>query len=79
LGRAVVDVSAWGTGERRGLVFENRDIQVIVDQPLRVMSPKLAAGGSTCTWCRCCRPIYVLANADGKKKLQWRERNDRGG
>jgi AraC-like DNA-binding protein len=41
----VVDVSAWGTGERRGLVFENRDIQVIVDQPLRVMSPKLAAGG----------------------------------
>ena len=31
LARAVVDVALRGTGERRTLVFENRDIQAIVE------------------------------------------------
>jgi uncharacterized protein YbjT (DUF2867 family) len=31
LARAMVDVAVWRTGERRGLVFENRDIRAIVE------------------------------------------------
>ena len=31
LARAMVDVALRGTGERRGLVFENRDIQAVVE------------------------------------------------
>jgi len=30
LARAMVDVAVQETGERRGLIFENRDIQAIV-------------------------------------------------
>jgi uncharacterized protein YbjT (DUF2867 family) len=35
LARAMVDVAVRGTGERQGLVFENRDIQAIVKSPNR--------------------------------------------
>jgi uncharacterized protein YbjT (DUF2867 family) len=31
LARAMVDVAVWRTGERRGLVFENRDIRAMVE------------------------------------------------
>jgi hypothetical protein len=31
--RAMVDVAVLGTGKRRGPIFENRDIQAIVESP----------------------------------------------
>ena len=33
LARAMVDVAVWRTGERGGLVFENRDIRAMVESP----------------------------------------------
>ena len=46
LARAMVDVAVWRTGERGGLVFENRDIRAMVDSVHPRLEDSPAENGS---------------------------------
>jgi CheY-like chemotaxis protein len=63
--RAMVDVAVLGTGKRRGPIFENRDIQAIVESPPPRSHPAGGDGASRKAGCRDCgthspRPAHAI-------------------